>query len=134
MSKLCELSQIKPYEDKRGLLKKILMKSHMQDFSEVEEIYLIYFNHNSIRGNHYHQRTFEHFTVVSGRVKVALQDLFQKIQEEFYLDADDNVILRVPPNIIHAFKNEEKHPLIMLAVSSREYSTIDSDTFNRDIL
>jgi len=134
MGKLGEFINIDPYQDKRGMLKKIIMKSQLQDSSEVGEVYLLYSNHNSVRGNHYHKNTFEYFTVISGRAKVALKDLSQGVHEEFYMSADDNVVLKIPPYMVHAFKNEYIDPLIILAVSTKEYSESDTDTYIEEIL
>lgn len=95
MSNLCDIIQIIPYKDKRGLLKKVYAKSQSQDQKEIEEVYLLYSNKDSIRGNHYHTRTSEYFTVVTGRAKVAVKDLFKRKYEEFYLSHSDDAILRI---------------------------------------
>jgi dTDP-4-dehydrorhamnose 3,5-epimerase-like enzyme len=134
MGRLGEFINIDPYQDKRGMLKKIIKKSQLQESSEVGEVYLLYSNQNSIRGNHYHKKTYEYFTIISGRAKVALKDLSQGICEEFYMSADDNVVLKIPPYMVHAFKNEYINPLIILAVSSKEYSDSDTDTYIEEIL
>ncbi|KUO49057.1 MAG: hypothetical protein APF76_10545 [Desulfitibacter sp. BRH_c19] len=134
MGSLCEFIYIDPYEDKRGILKKIIMKSQIQDSSQIEEVYLLYSHQNSVRGNHYHKKTSEYFTVVSGKAQVALKDLSKEVSEGFYISANDNIVLRVPPYMIHAFKNEDNDPLIILVVSSKEYSEFDTDTYIEEIL
>ncbi len=134
MGSLCEFINIDPYVDKRGILKKIIMKSQLQTISQVEEVYLLYSNQNSVRGNHYHKKTFEYFAVVSGTAKVLLKDLSKELSEEFSISATDNIVLGVPPYIIHALKNEDNHPLIILVVSSKEYSESDTDTYIEEIL
>lgn len=129
-----ELISIKPFEDKRGSLKKIIMKSQLEENEQIEEVYLLYSESDSVRGNHYHKKTLEYFVVVSGRAKVALKNLNTGIVDELYISAEDHVVLKVPPQVVHAFKNEEDHPLIMLAVSSKEYNKLDTDTFLLEIL
>jgi dTDP-4-dehydrorhamnose 3,5-epimerase len=134
MEKGYELISIKPFEDKRGSLKKIIMKSQLKENEKIEEVYLLYSEKGSIRGNHYHKKTLEYFVVVSGKTKVALKNLNTGTLEELYISAEDNVILKVPPLVVHAFKNEEAQPLIMIAISSKEYNKLDTDTFPMDIL
>ncbi|MEH7108865.1 polysaccharide biosynthesis C-terminal domain-containing protein [Bacillus sp. JJ1764] len=134
MEKGYELIPIKPFEDKRGSLKKILMKSQLKENEKIEEVYLLYSEKGSVRGNHYHKKTLEYFVVVSGKAKVALKNLDTGILKELYISAEDNVVLKVPPQVVHAFKNEEAQQLIMLAISSKEYNELDTDTFPMDIL
>lgn len=134
MKKGYELISIKPFEDKRGSLKKIIMKSQLEENEQIEEVYLLYSESDSVRGNHYHKKTLEFFVVVSGRAKVALKNLETGTEEELYISAEDHVVLKVPPQVVHAFKNEEDRPLIMLAVSSKEYNKLDTDTFPLEIL
>lgn len=134
MKKGYELISIKPFEDKRGSLKKIIMKSQLEENEQIEEVYLLYSESGSVRGNHYHKKTLEYFVVVSGRAKMALKNLDTGIVEELYISAEDHVVLKVPPQVVHAFKNEEDYPLIILAVSSKEYNKLDTDTFPLEIL
>jgi dTDP-4-dehydrorhamnose 3,5-epimerase len=134
MEKGFELISIQPYEDKRGSLKKILMKSQLEGNKQIEEVYLLYSENGSVRGNHYHKKTLEYFVIVSGKAKVALKNLDTGILEEINISSSDNLILKVPPYVVHAFKNEEDLPLIMLAISSKEYNKLDTDTFKMEIL
>lgn len=134
MEKGYELISIKPFEDKRGSLKKIIMKSQLEENEKIEEVYLLYSEKGSVRGNHYHKKTLEYFMVVSGKAKVALKNLDTGTLEELYISAEDNVVLKVPPQVVHAFKNEEVQQLIMLAISLKEYNKLDTDTFSMDIL
>lgn len=134
MEKGFELIAIQPFEDKRGSLKKIIMKSKLKENEQIEEAYLLYSEKGSVRGNHYHKKTLEYFVIVSGFAKVALMNLETKTFEEINISSSDNLILIVSPNVVHAFKNVEDLPLIMLAISTREYNKLDTDTFPMEIL
>ncbi|MEH6996110.1 WxcM-like domain-containing protein [Neobacillus drentensis] len=134
MEKGFELIAIQPFEDKRGSLKKIIMKSQLKENEQIEEAYLLYSEKGSVRGNHYHKKTLEYFVIVSGFAKVALMNLETKTFEEINISSSDNLILIVSPNVVHAFKNVEDLPLIMLAISTREYNKLDTDTFPMEIL
>jgi dTDP-4-dehydrorhamnose 3,5-epimerase len=128
-----EIIDITPFEDSRGTLKKILMQSQLESCN-IEEVYLIYTCKGGVRGNHYHKTTMEYFTVVSGRATIALQDLAAGAIRKLELSADDNKTIKVPPWVAHAFKNQAEEPLIILAVSTREYSKLDPDNFPFTIL
>lgn len=132
MGNMFELIQMSPFEDKRGCLKKIVMKSKLA--IEIEEVYLLYTNFGTVRGNHFHKDTVEYFAVVSGEATVALHDVNTGDSEQLKMTAGDNQVLKVPAYTAHAFKNETMQPLIILAVSSREYNALDNDTFLRSIL
>ncbi|AGK53556.1 polysaccharide biosynthesis C-terminal domain-containing protein [Bacillus sp. 1NLA3E] len=134
MQKGFELISVQPFEDKRGSLKKILMKSQLKENDQIEEAYLLYSEQGSVRGNHYHKKTLEYFVIVSGKAKVAMRNLDTGTFEEIYISSSDNFILKVLPNVVHAFKNEEELPLIMLAISTKEYNKFDTDTFKMEIL
>ena len=129
-----ELIHIKPYEDMRGSLKKLLMISQLNEDEKIEEIYVLFSNQGSVRGNHYHKETLEYFSVISGKAKVALKNLETGAFEEMILSASNNIILKVPPNVVHAFKNEEEEPFIMIAISSKEYNKDATDTFPMTII
>ena len=132
--KAFELISIQPYEDRRGSLKKIIMKSQLREVPEIEEVYLLYSEKGSVRGNHYHKQTLEYFTVVSGQAKIALLDLASGAYEELVVSSDHHVVIKVPPNVAHAFKNEEDLPVILLAVSSKQYDRQDPDTYPMEIM
>jgi dTDP-4-dehydrorhamnose 3,5-epimerase-like enzyme len=129
-----ELTHIRPFKDKRGCLKKMLMISQLKEDERIEEVYVLFSNQGSVRGNHYHKETLEFFSVISGKAKVALKNLETGAFEELILSASNDVILKVPPNVVHAFKNEEEEPFVMLAISSREYNKDDTDTFPMKII
>lgn len=132
MDKRFEVITFKPFEDKRGSLKKIAMKSRVG--MDIEEVYILYSNKGAIRGNHYHKETVEYFTLVEGTASFSLKDLETGCSETIKLSADDNIIIKVPVNVVHAFKNEEDEPMVMLAVSSREYNPDDTDTYSMVIM
>lgn len=128
-----ELIPLKPFTDPRGTLKKVLRQSQLKN-AGIQEVYLLYTNPGGIRGNHYHNITHEYFLVVSGKAVIALEDPEANKYKSLELAAEDNLLLKVPPGVAHAFKNDEKEQLIMLALSTREYSDSDTDTFPRQLL
>lgn len=134
MGKGYELIDIKTHVDHRGQLKKIAVKSMLEQGQEIEEVYVLYSEKDAIRGNHYHEKTIEYFTVLSGEALMVFGDINLKAIETKKLKADDNQALRIDPYIVHAIKNESEEPLIVLAVSLKEYTDADTDTFPVNII
>lgn len=134
MGKGYELIDIKTHIDYRGQLKKAAVKSMLDKGQEIEEVYVLYSEKGTVRGNHYHKKTIEYFTVLSGEALMVLGDINKNIIESKKLKADDNQTLRVEPYIVHAIKNESEEPLIVLAVSLREYNEADTDTYPAKII
>jgi dTDP-4-dehydrorhamnose 3,5-epimerase len=132
MDKRFEIIRCESFQDKRGSLKKVAMKSHIG--MDIEEVYVLNSNSGAVRGNHYHKETVEYFTVVGGTSIFSLKDLETGDTETIKLTSGDNIIIKVPTNVVHAFKNEEDETMVMLAVSSREYNEADTDTYPMVIL
>ncbi len=134
MGKGYELIGIKTHIDYRGQLKKAAVKSMLELGQEIEEVYVLYSEKGTVRGNHYHKKTIEYFTVLSGEALIAIGDINLNTIEIKKLKADDNQALRIDPYTVHAIKNESEVPLIVLAVSLKEYTDADTDTFPINII
>ncbi len=134
MGKGYELIGIKTHIDYRGQLKKVAIKSMLELGQEIEEVYVLYSEKGTVRGNHYHKKTIEYFTVLSGEALMAIGDINLNTIEIKKLKADDNQALRINPYTVHAIKNESEVPLIVLAVSLKEYTDTDIDTFPINII
>lgn len=129
-----ELINLKTHVDYRGQLKKIAVKSMLEQGQEIEEVYVLYSEKGTVRGNHYHEKTIEYFTVLSGEALMVFGDINLNVIETKKVKADDNQALRIDPYIVHAIKNESEEPLIVLAVSLKEYADTDTDTFPVNII
>lgn len=129
-----KLIKIKPFEDERGSLKKVFKKNFIDIDSQVEEAYVLYSHKGSVRGNHYHKINTECFFIISGTAKVAIKNIKTGYYDEMEIDYKDNVLIIIPPFIVHAFKNETDKELIILAVATKEYDPVEDDTYKEDIL
>lgn len=121
-----KLNALSTFADHRGVLKKILMRK------PAGEIYLLYSNPQSVRGNHYHRETREYFVVVTGRASFVLRDVQTGREEKLTVSAEQDLLVRVEPGVAHAIKNESEELLIVLAIASREYDL--NDTFPMQLL
>ena len=124
-----EVITISPYKDCRGELKKVFTKNMLGINESVEEIYVLYTNGNSIRGNHYHKKNVEFFSVIKGTATIALRDLETDSTDVFRASSKDNIVIKVPENTAHCFRNDEEEELVILAAASRQYEPGDTDTY-----
>ncbi|MCL6584070.1 MAG: WxcM-like domain-containing protein [bacterium] len=59
----------------------------------------------AVRGNHYHEHHTEAVIILGGKCLVATRNRLSGISEEFIYDGINKLLLLIPPNITHAFKN-----------------------------
>jgi len=129
-----EIIRINPYEDFRGELKKVFKKPMLSPDKTIEEIYVLYTNKGCVRGNHYHKRNVEFFTVLGGTATIALKDLENGEIELLKVSAADNIVIKVPENVAHGFRNDGDEALIILAAASVQYDSRDTDTYMLQLL
>lgn len=100
----------------------------------IEEIYVLYTNKDCIRGNHYHKQNVEFFTVIKGTATIAVKDLEKDETEVYRVSAEDNIVIKVPENVAHGFRNDDEEELVILAAASRQYDSGDTDTYAFQLL
>ncbi len=130
MANKYEIIKMNPYRDRRGELKKVFVKSMLAAERTIEEIYVLYTNKGSVRGNHYHKQNVEFFTVLKGTAVIALKDVGGGEAETLKVSAGDNIVVKVPENVAHGFRNDEDEDLVILAAATKLYDPEDTDTFN----
>ena len=130
MANKYEIIKMNPYRDRRGELKKVFVKSMLDAEKTIEEIYVLYTNKGSVRGNHYHKQNVEFFTVLKGTAVIALKDVEGGEVEILKVSAGDDIVVKVPGNVAHGFRNDEDEDLVILAAASRLYAPEDTDTYN----
>jgi UDP-2-acetamido-2,6-beta-L-arabino-hexul-4-ose reductase len=67
----------------------------------------------AIRGNHFHRRKIERFTILSGTAKVRLRKLFHSKVEEFLISSSNPVSLDMPTMWTHSLENIGNDELMM---------------------
>lgn len=130
MAKKYEIMRMNPYKDIRGELKKVFIKSMLSDEYNIEEIYVLYTKKGSARGNHFHKQNMEFFTVIKGTATIALKCVEEGEAEIIRVSAGDDIIIKVPENVAHGFRNDEDEDLVILAAATKQYDPVDTDTFS----
>lgn len=91
------------------------------------EIYLTYASGlNQVRGDHYHDRATEWFTLLQGKSDLKLMDMDTKETIIIQLSEDAPKTVVIPPNIAHAFINTQEKPFLLLAYTDVLYDPIDT--------
>jgi len=125
-----KLIDLKVFEDYRGKLKKVFTKSLLveNDFGLPEESYVITFSASDIvRGEHFHKHTNEIFSVLRGKCRFELVENGNSLV--FDIDENDRKSLLVMKNTPHKIRSLIGESIV-LAISSKEYSENDTDTFS----
>lgn len=122
-----ELKNIEKHTDERGWLVEILRDDEIQE--AIKQIYFSTSKLGAIRGNHYHKRKVEWFSVVKGKAKLVLEDNESKEKAEVILSDDKPAIVKVPPNISHAIQNISDDEMYLIVIVNEVFNPDDTDTF-----
>jgi UDP-2-acetamido-2,6-beta-L-arabino-hexul-4-ose reductase len=81
------------------------------------------------RGNHYHTRKIERFTVIKGRAKIQLRKIGDNKTLEYYLDGDSPSNVDMPIWFTHNITNIGTEDLYTQFWINESYDPLDPDTF-----
>lgn len=81
------------------------------------------------RGNHYHTRKIERFTVISGRALIQLRKIDSDEVLEYILDGEEPAYVDMPIWYTHNIKNIGKKKLLTLFWINEPYDSGDPDTY-----
>lgn len=128
-----EILECRIYEDSRGLVTwpfpdDLIRKIH------VSQIHIPSLTPGSIRGNHYHLHTVEYTLILSGPCRAVFYDNKTGDQEETVFTAEKPVLLKIAPDIIHAFKNEAAHDICLICFDERVHTSDSPDIHRHSIL
>ena len=113
--------------DSRGWFLKVIDGKEEGLPNHTGEIYLTHASGlNQIRGNHYHPKATEWFTLIEGHAELRLKDM--KTQEHYSIILSDDIpqTIVIPPNIAHAFVNIKEEPFLLLAYTDELYNPEDT--------
>jgi UDP-2-acetamido-2,6-beta-L-arabino-hexul-4-ose reductase len=85
------------------------------------------------RGNHYHTRKIERFSVIKGKALIQLRKIGTSEVLEFYLDGDQPAYVDMPIWYTHNIKNIGKEELYTNFWINEFYDSNDPDTFFENV-
>ena len=105
--------------DDRGFFQEVLNDGHWENLIRGR------MNTGAVIGNHYHKKTIIFFYLTSGSVRIKTVNVENGSRDDFALQANQGVLLRV--NESHAIRFLEDSEFIML--KSLRYDSADPDTY-----
>jgi len=113
--------------DTRGWFMKVIDGYEEGLPNHTGEIYLTYASRlNQVRGDHYHDKATEWFTLLQGQCELKLMDIESKEVITMDLSADTPKTVVIPPNVAHAFINTQEEPFLLLAYTDELYDPVDT--------
>ena len=113
--------------DTRGWFMKVIDGYEAGLPKHTGEIYLTYASGiNQVRGDHYHEKATEWFTLLQGKSTLKLMDMESKEVMILELCADTPKTVVIPPNVAHAFLNPQEEPFLLLAYTDELYDPADT--------
>ena len=121
--------ELEEHSDERGRLIIFLTNSELQEEKkEFGQIYFVTFNGKGVvRGNHFHKKWREWFSVVTGTVQVELEDVITKEHVSLTLSSchQHYTRLEIGPNVAHSFKSISSSASL-LNYGDKEWSVDDT--------
>ena len=122
-------------EDERGFFCELIQGKYVPVPDGFGLVYISQANSPGvIKGNHYHRRKTEWFSVIKGQAELYLKDRNSSGTMKVVMGDDDMKMVEVPPDVIHAFKNIGEEEMMLLAYISEPFNPDDPDTFYEKIL
>lgn len=126
-----EVKQLRTFADERGSLTEILRRDD-PIFEGFGQCYFSISYPGVIRGWHYHEKQTDYFTCVHGMIKVPLYDrregspTYGEINE-FFIGDENRIVVKIPPGVLHGFKNIGMTPCILINFPTEPYNREDPD-------
>ncbi|MFQ6019943.1 MAG: dTDP-4-dehydrorhamnose 3,5-epimerase family protein [Dehalococcoidia bacterium] len=126
-----EIKQLAKHADERGYLIELL-RSDDPFFTKFAQSYVSMNYPNVIRAWHWHTVQTDYFVVVKGMIKVALYDAREGSPtrgevNEFYQGENNDIILMIPPGVMHGYKTVGTEPSLLVNFPSELYNRDEPD-------
>jgi len=132
-----DIVKLKKKKSKSGFLVEFLKGNELDKFNkEFAQIYVATILPGKVRGNHYHKKKLEWFTILNGRVKVVIENIKTKEKVEFILDSSQEYLPRIFLNkeTAHVFKNISNSTVVLVAYTNKIYDPNNPDTYEYKVL
>jgi dTDP-4-dehydrorhamnose 3,5-epimerase-like enzyme len=113
------------HEDSRGYLQKVLTSSECGGHPPRGEVYVTSARPGEVKGNHFHSRMGEWFSVVQGEGTVEIVDPASSSRMAVPVSASAPRTVYVPPGLAHAVVNRGTGDLVCVAWAEAEHDPAD---------
>ncbi|MEE8401431.1 MAG: dTDP-4-dehydrorhamnose 3,5-epimerase family protein [Candidatus Hydrothermarchaeaceae archaeon] len=128
-----KVRKLKPLCDERGQLMEIL-RSDWEEFDRFGQVYMTICNPGVAKAWHYHKIQTDHFVCVKGKAKVVLYDnregsKTKGLINEFIMGGEENILLKIPPRILHGFTPAGDKETAIINVPTELYNYTEPDEY-----
>ena len=136
MIKDVRVKKLKLIPDERGRLMEILRRDE-EMFKEFGQVYMTTAFPGVVKAWHYHKKQDDHFTCVSGVMKLVLYDARKdsptyKEINEFTVSLDDPKLIKIPRLVYHGFKCVGDKEALVINVPTLPYDRKEPDEYRLD--
>lgn len=89
---------------------------------------------DAIRGNHYHKKKREWFTILQGKAKLYLYDLTTEKHSTYLVSEKHLELIEMAPFVVHAIKNIGKKEMIFFGVVDEIFDSASPDTYIYELI
>ena len=90
-------------------------------------------NQAVVRGNHFHTRKIERFSVIKGKAKITLREVLSSHKIDFILDGNNPSYVDMPIWYTHSIENIGDGELITIFWTNEHYNEDSSDTYLENV-
>lgn len=128
---MSQIIDLEVNSDERGLLFEILRQDKIQH--EIKQVYFSISKKGAVRGNHYHKRKIEWFSVIKGTGKIILKNKRTNKEHISILNGNKPAIVKIEPYISHAIQNIGKEDMYLIVIVNEIFDIKDPDTYHETI-
>ena len=131
-----KIKKLKLIPDDRGRLMEIL-RSDEEIFDKFGQVYMTTAYPGIVKAWHYHKKQDDHFTCISGTMRLALYDAREgspthKEINDFTINLDNPVLVKIPKCVYHGFKCVGDKEAIVINVPTLPYNRKEPDEHRLD--
>ncbi|GJL79613.1 MAG: hypothetical protein NPINA01_26020 [Nitrospinaceae bacterium] len=129
-----QMQDLDKKSDERGWLIEVLGDALHKECKPFGQIHVSVAYPGKVRGNHYHKRKTEWFSVPSGNGLLLLKDLATGEEERILMGENALKTVKITPGIVHAIKNNGAGDMVLIVYTDETFDPADPDTFYQKIL
>ncbi|RJQ38243.1 hypothetical protein C4559_02095 [Candidatus Microgenomates bacterium] len=122
---------LKKLGDFRGYL---IQCDYPEISKKIKHFLISYSKKDVVRGNHYHKRKREWFSILQGKTKLFLHDLKTGKKSSYIISSKKPELVEMEPFVAHTIKNIGSEELIFFEIIDEEFNPEDPDTYPFKIL
>lgn len=120
--------------DERGWLIEMLGNELREERKTFGQIHVSVAYPGKVRGNHYHKRKTEWFSVPCGSGLLLLKDPTTGEEEKILMGENALKTVKITPGVVHAIKNNGTNDMALIVYSDEAFDPADPDTYFQKIL